>query len=255
MAIRGILLDLDGTVYRGEEEVPGASEFINGLKSQGIRHLFVTNRANRTPAEVCDHLRGYGIACEESDVLTSGQAAALYMKEGTYYHIGEKGLEAALAERGLAFDDVSPDFVVVSFDRDFTYAKLETACRLIEKGARFIATNPDRALKVPGGILPGTGAIVAAVAAGSDAEPVYIGKPERLILDIALERLGMHKDEVITVGDNIFTDIPAGSKAGLRTALILTGVSTREDLDAAIVEPTWVVAGYEELDAIVRRQP
>ena len=141
---------------------------------------------------------------------------------------------------------------IVSFDRYFDYEKLQTACRLIGNGARFIATNPDQALKTEQGLCPGTGAIVAAVAAGSGAEPVMIGKPERLIIEMALKRFdGVPRESIIAVGDNLATDIQAGERAGLRTALILTGVSGREDLESAPYQPTWVVENYAELEQIV----
>lgn len=255
MAIKGVLLDLDGTVYLGKEEVPGASEFVAELKQRNIHYLFVTNRSNRTPEEVCEHLRAYGIECGAEDVLTSSQATALHLRKGTYYHVGEEGLDRALREQGMTFDDISPDYVIVGFDRDFSYDKLKTACRLIGNGSKFIATNPDSALKTDNGVLPGTGAIVAAVETGCGSKPTCIGKPERLIFDLAIDRLGVHRDEVIAVGDNIHTDIPAGAAAGIRTAMILTGTSTRADVESASIEPTWILEDYTELTGIIRRQP
>jgi 4-nitrophenyl phosphatase len=245
--IKGLLLDLDGTVYKGAAEVPGAAAFINGLEARGVRHLFVTNRANRTPYEISAHLQEYGIVCTEEHVLTTARATALYLKSGSVYYIGEEGLRIELEHQGLTITDRNPDYVVVSFDRGFTYQKLKTACRLIENGARFIATNPDKALKTENGMSPGTGAIVAAVAAGCGVEPLVIGKPHRRIFDLATEQLGLHRDEVAAIGDNIETDIAAGAHAGIRTALLLTGVTSRDDLAASSVEPTWVAETYDEL--------
>jgi 4-nitrophenyl phosphatase len=247
MAIKGILFDLDGTVYLGEKEVPGAAEFINGAKKEGIRSLFVTNRSNRCDAEVCKHLRGYGVECEESDIISTSEATALHLDVGSYYAIGEDNLFDTLNRHGFTYDDKSPDYVIVSFDREFNYEKLKKAVVLIYNGAKFISTNPDNALKMYDCILPGTGAIVAAVAVGSGVNPITIGKPERIIFDIAIERLGVDRSEVIAVGDNLLTDIPAGAAAGIRTALILTGMSKREDVATASVEPTWIVEDYAEL--------
>ena len=252
--IKGVILDLDGTVYRGNEEVPGAARCVARLRERDIRCLFVTNRANRTPATVVDHLRGYGIDCSPADVLTSAEATALHLGRGSVYPIGEDGLLQALKQHGMTLDDQAPDYVVVSFDRGFTYEKLRTACSLIARGARFIATNPDKALRTETGLSPGTGAIVAAVAAGSGVDPVMIGKPERRIMDLAVQRLGLKHDDVICVGDNLDTDILASHNAGLRSVLILTGVSSREDLAHASCKPTWVVETYDELDAIIRRE-
>ena len=247
MAIKGILFDLDGTVYLGEKEVPGAAKFVNDLKQNGIRALYVTNRSNRSADVVCDHLRGYGIECEENDVINTADAAASYLKPSSYYAIGEENLFDTLNRSGFTYDDKAPDYVIVSFDREFNYDKLKTAVGLIYKGAKFISTNPDHALKMYDDILPGTGAIVAAVEVGSGVKPITVGKPERIIFDIAIERIDVNRSEVIAVGDNLLTDILAGSAAGIRTALILTGMSQRKDVADSPVEPTWIVEGYEEL--------
>lgn len=246
MAIKGILFDLDGTVHLGENEVPGAAKFVNNLKQNGIRSLFVTNRSNRSDIEVCENLQGYGIECETEDIISTADAVALHLKPGKYYAIGEKNLLDTLDRHGFVYDDKSPDYVVVSFDREFNYAKLEKAVELIYNGAQFISTNPDNALKMYDSILPGTGAIVAAVEVGSGIAPTTIGKPERIIFDIAIERMQLDRSDVIAVGDNLLTDIMAGAAAGIRTALILTGMSTREDVTTSPVEPTWIVEGYEE---------
>ncbi len=246
MAIKGILFDLDGTVYLGEKEVPGAAEFVCNLKQNGIRSMFVTNRSNRSADAVCEHLRGYGIECEDDDIISTSDAAALYLKPGSYYAIGEENLFDTLNRHGFTYDDQNPDYVIVSFDRKFNYDKLKKAVGLIYNGAKFISTNPDHALKMYDDILPGTGAIVAAVEVGSGVKPITVGKPERIIFDIAIERIGVNRSEVIAVGDNLLTDIPAGAAAGIRTALILTGMSTREDVGGSPVEPTWIVEDYEE---------
>lgn len=249
--IKGVVLDLDGTVYRGKTEVPGAARFIEQLKEQGMKPLFVTNRSNRTPEHIRAQLNDCRIDCATENILTSAHATVRYIKQGTVFCIGEEGLVRALEEAGLTITDQSPDYVVVGFDRSFTYEKMKKACNLICNGAKYIATNPDKALRIENGVLPGTGAIVAAITAGSGVEPVIIGKPEKLIIEMALDRLGMRKEEVIAVGDNLETDIPAGAQAGVRTALILTGISTREDIAGSPVKPTWIVENYEELTGIV----
>ncbi len=251
MAIRGVILDLDGTVYRGAEAVPGAAEFICGLRARGIVIRYVTNRANRPVGEVADQLQGMGLACSTADVVTSAEATAAYLKPGRVYVIGEAGLLEALERHGFTLDDRNPDYVIVSFDRGFTYQKLATAVRLIGRGVPFVATNPDRALRVEDGISPGTGSLVAAVEAATNVKPLVIGKPERLIFDMTLKDMGLAGEEVIAVGDNLDTDIPAGAAAGMRTALILTGISTRADLATAAVVPTWVVDSFAELAAII----
>jgi len=245
--IEAIILDLDGTVYRGDHEVPGAGDFVRAMHARGILTLFATNRSNRLPGVVADQLRGYGIDCADDDILTSSQATAALLTPGRAYCIGEEGLITPLREAGFTLCDDQIDYVIVGFDSAFTYAKLATAVTLIHAGARFVATNPDRALKLETGIVPGTGAIVAAVEAGSGRFPLVIGKPERHFVDIALRRLGLPPESVLMLGDNLATDIAAGLAAGTPTALILTGISTREEAETGPCRPDWIVAGYTEL--------
>ena len=250
--IKGVILDLDGTVYRGSAEVPGAAQFVGWLRKQDIKYLFVTNRANRTPGEISAQLRGYGIACEERDILTTAQVTAWHLQKGKVFFIGEEGLRLELVNAGFEISDDSPDYVIVSFDHDPSQDKIEKACRLIKDGAKFVATNPDRGLPTEDGFRAGTGAIVAKVSVGTGVKPLMIGKPERLIIDLALERMGLKASEAINVGDNVETDIPAGKNAGVRTAFILTGLSRREDLALSSVQPEWIVSNYNQLTEVIR---
>ncbi len=251
--LRAVLLDLDGTVYLGDREVPGASEFVRLCATLQLGCLFVTNRSNRPPEVIRDQLRGYGVPCRTEQILTSAQATARYLKQGSAYMIGEDGLELALRAQGIQLTGRRPDAVVVSYDRGFNYDKLAAACRWIGDGARFIATNTDHRLRMDGHVLPGTGAIVAAVETGSGVAPEVVGKPERLIFDMAVETLGVRPDECLCVGDNLATDIGAGRKAGIPSALILTGVSTRADLHPDGPRPDFVVEDFAELTALVDR--
>ena len=249
--IKGILMDLDGTVYRGGQAIPGAAAFINRLHAERFKYLFVTNRSNRTPETVCGQLRSFNIPCEVDNVLTSAQATARYLQRGSVFYIGGEGLLEALKEAQMTIKEEGPDYVVVGYDPEIDYTKLEKASRLIRAGAQFIATNPDKVVHTESGLSPGNGAIVAAIAVASGVEPMFIGKPNRTIIDIALEQLTLSRDESILVGDNLETDIMAGINAGVRTALILTGVSSREDVTSATAGPTWIVKDYNELDRLV----
>jgi 4-nitrophenyl phosphatase len=249
--IQGIIFDLDGTIYRGSQAVPGAAEFVRRVAEHGVKVLFVTNRSNRTPESVCAQLRGYGISCTTGDILTSAQATARHLGRGSFFSIGEEGLDQALLGAGLVMDHQNPDYVVVGFDRAIDYKKIEKATRLIRAGARFIATNPDKAVNADGGISPGNGAIVAAIAAATGADAFVVGKPERAIIDIAIERMGLAPEHVILVGDNLETDIRAGRNAGIRTVLILTGVSTRSEVTRSPVKPHRIVEDYAALTEVV----
>lgn len=247
-----IIFDLDGTVYLGEKEVPGAAEYIKQCHANGIRTMFVTNRSNRVPELVVEQLRGYGIPCELSDVMTTALAAASYISTPSkVYVVGEDGLRIALKEAGHTIvEDEQPDYVVVSIDREFTYSKLAKAATYILKGAKFIATNPDHRLHLNGRIAPGSGSIVAAVQTATDVAPVMLGKPERALMDAALEQAGVTADEAVAIGDNLETDIPAAAAAGVRTVLILTGYSKREDCATAKIKPDFVVEDYAELSQL-----
>lgn len=248
--LKAVLLDLDGTIYRGNELIAGAKGFVEKIETQGLRYLFITNNSTRTPVEVARHLQKMGVACEPGHVLTSSQAAAASIAAGRVYCIGENGLRLALHELGIEMADNDVSHVVVGMDRQINYQKIEKAARLIRAGAKFIATNPDRFFPTESGISPGNGAIVAAIAAAADRQPTVIGKPERTIIDIALKRVIVTADEAILIGDNLETDIPAGINAGVRTVFLLTGVSTRDDLAKSNLQPTWIAEDYTVLNDI-----
>ena len=258
---KAVFLDLDGTVYSGAAAIPGAAEFVRDCTARGIRCVFVTNRANRTPEEVRDQLVSMGIPCVTDDILTTAAATANYIVSAgpdasdtghkpSAFIIGEHGLARAFAEHGIRITnetDEKPEFVVTSLDRSFTYDKMCRAVRHIVAGAKFIATNPDAFLTVEDGIMPGAGSIAAAVATASAGKPVIIGKPERHLIDLALALCGVTKEEALVVGDNIDTDIMAGINAGVETALMLTGVSTRDDVARTGIKPDAIAAGFNEL--------
>ena len=249
--IQGVIFDLDGTVYRGFEEVPGAAALIRDLLAAGVAVRYATNRANRPATVVCDQLRGMGLACTPRDVITSADATAAHLQPGRAYVIGEAGIRQALEQRGFVIADEAVDYVIVSYDRTFDFQKLSTALRLIDRGARFVATNTDRALRLEGGLTPGSGSLVAAVEAACGIRPTVIGKPERLLFDWVLKDMNLPAASVIAIGDNLDTDIPAGHAAGMRTVFLLAGVSTRDDLAHAAVAPTWVAESYDDVRAIL----
>lgn len=252
--IRALILDLDGTIYRGDAEVPGAGAFVRAMRGLGVRCLFVTNRANRSAAVVAAHIRSYGVSCEDGDVLTTAETTAEYVGKQRCYLIGETGIQEAFAKAGVPLDEEHAECVVVSLDRTFDYAKLQRASRLIRAGARFILTNPDTWLRLDDGIMPGAGAIGAAVQTASGTVPTIIGKPETLLFEKALRMLGLPREEVVAVGDNMDTDIPGAQRAGLRSILMLTGVSTRADAARAAVPPTAIYETYPEFEAAIRRE-
>ncbi|MFM9280214.1 TIGR01457 family HAD-type hydrolase [Paenibacillus jiagnxiensis] len=250
-----LLIDLDGTMYHGNRMIEGADRFIRTCRDQHIPFLFVTNNSSRAPEAIADMLRGMGIEAAGEEICTSAQAAAQYVSrerpEARVYCIGEEGLQKALISAGLHLVEEQPDYVVQGIDRNFTYAKLSAAMQCIMQGAAFIMTNPDVQLPSHEGLIPGAGTIGAAIEAASQTSPVVIGKPSGILMDYALNRLGIKAEQAVVIGDNMLTDIAAGAAAGCRTALVMTGVTTPSNMEQHIqtagVRPDYVCSSLSEL--------
>ncbi|MEK4538679.1 TIGR01457 family HAD-type hydrolase [Peribacillus sp. FSL K6-1552] len=242
---KGYLIDLDGTMYRGTEQIAEAAGFINELRKRDIPYLFVTNNSSRTPAQVADKLRSIGISTEDDQVFTTSMATANYIAEqkedASVYVVGEEGIIESLKEKGMNLVDESPDFLVMGIDRGVNYEKLSKACLAVRSGAVFISTNGDIAIPTEQGLLPGNGALTSVVSVSTQVQPIFIGKPESVIVEQALRVLGVPKEETIMVGDNYDTDILAGLNAGIDTLLVHTGVTTKERLEQYEKQPTYVV--------------
>ncbi|WP_421617467.1 TIGR01457 family HAD-type hydrolase [Brevibacillus sp. TJ4] len=242
---KGYLLDLDGTIYRGNEIIPGVVEFLSALKQQQIPYLYLTNNASVTPQQVAERLQKMGVDAKADEVYTSAMATAQYLREqagegSKVYMIGEHGLREALLEAGFTISEDEPQYVVVGIDRSFTYEKLAVAARAVRNGAVLIATNGDAAVPTNKGLYPGNGSLVAAVSVASGKAPVVVGKPEPIIVRYALQKLGVSGEETIIVGDNLHTDIEAGAKSGLDSLLVLTGFSTADEAASSPVKPTYI---------------
>lgn len=251
---QGYLIDLDGTIYRGSQKIESAVRFVNRLHEKNIPHLFVTNNSSKTPEAVAEKLQQYGVQATPKQVLTSSLATASYIRkqkqDASVYMIGEDGLKQALKDEGLTIaDDVDEntiDYVVIGIDRQITYEKLAKACLAIQKGARFISTNADKAIPTERGFVPGNGALTSVIQTATGVNPIFIGKPERMIVELALELLNMHKDAVIMVGDNYDTDIRSGINAGIDTLLVFTGVTSKADLKRIPIQPTYTVDSLDD---------
>src|SRR5438552_10309022 len=233
----GLILDMDGVLYRGNHPLPGARELIPALRAAGLSFILLTNNSTLTPQEYAAKLARMGITVDAGLVFTSGVATSLYLmqhypKGGGVYVLGEPALLTMLTQLPeFRADGWQPDFVVVGLDFRLTYDSLQRACSAIRSGAQFIATNADATLPVEGGELwPGAGSIVAAVRTCSGVEPVVIGKPNPYIGQMALLKIDLPPDEVLCVGDRLETDIALGAHIGTPTALVLTGASTREEI-------------------------
>ncbi len=242
---KGYLIDLDGTMYRGTEQIAEAAGFINDLRKRDIPYLFVTNNSSRTPAQVADKLRSIGISTEDEQVFTTSMATANYIaeqkKDASVYVVGEEGIIEALKEKAMKLVEEHPDFLVMGIDRGINYEKLSKACLAVRNGAVFISTNGDIAIPTEQGLLPGNGSLTSVVSVSTQVQPIFIGKPESVIVEQALRVLGVPKEETIMVGDNYDTDILAGINAGIDTLLVHTGVTTKERLKQYKEQPTHVV--------------
>jgi phosphoglycolate/pyridoxal phosphate phosphatase family enzyme len=250
---RGWLFDLDGTVYVGERLIPGAAELIAGLRAGGRRVAFLSNKPLETRADYARKLTRLGIPAEADDVINSSLVLARHLRGldpgAPVFVIGEAPLLAEMRAHGFEVrDDARVRWVVIAFDRTFTYAKLDTALQAVKGGARLIATNPDRTCPVEGGEIPDCAGMIAAVEAVTDRRvEVIVGKPSPIILDVALAALGVPAAESVIVGDRIETDIMMGKCAGLATVLVLSGVTRPDDPRIATLAPDHVVRSVADL--------
>lgn len=247
---QGYLIDLDGTMYQGNKRIPAAKEFVEFLNEKGLPHLFLTNNSSRTQLEIANKLNGMDIPATENHIFTSSMATASYIanleKQARVYVIGERGLHEALQDKGLIITDENPDFVVVGIDREITYEKLAKACLFVRNGAGFVSTNSDIAIPTERGLVPGNGALTSVVTVSTGVEPVFIGKPESIIMEQAVKALGLSNKETLMVGDNYHTDIMAGIQAGIDTLMVFTGVTPFEDYPSLPIKPTYHVRSLSE---------
>jgi arabinose operon protein AraL len=250
---RGWLLDLDGTVYRGERLVPGADEAIRALRASGRAVTFLSNKPLQTRAEYAAKLTQLGVPAAPDDVINSSLVLARHLRSidpgAPVYVIGEPPMLAEMRAHGFEVrDDERVRWVVIAFDRTFTYAKLDTALQAVRRGARIIATNPDRTCPVEGGEIPDCAGMIAAVEAVTGQAPeAVVGKPSPIILEVALAALGVGPADAVIVGDRIETDIAMGQRLGLATILVLSGVTRRDDPRIAALPPDHVIGSVEEL--------
>ncbi len=264
-SLRGLVLDMDGVLWQGETPAPGLIDFFATLETAGLRYVLATNNATRTPAMVAEKLARFGVTLPVGRIVTSAEATADYLRltdpaGSPVYVVGEAGLHEAIRRRGFSL--LNPEAVrrgaraktvVVGFSREFTYDDLAMGALLVRNGARFIATNPDPTYPTELGPLPGAGAIQAVIVTATGIPPTVIGKPGRIIFDEALRRLGTAATETAAVGDRLNTDIAGGQAAGLGTILVLSGVTSADDLAAADIRPDLVVADIMALSQALSR--
>lgn len=248
---QGYFIDLDGTTYRGKERIPAAARFVARLQAAGKQVYFVTNNSTKTPESVATNLRQHHqINVSPEQVYTTALATADYLDRVAgprrrVLVVGERGLRVALRARHFQLTKERPDYVVVGLDTAVTYPQLEEAVLAIRAGATFIGTNADSNLPNERGMTPGAGALIKLVEYATQQAPVMIGKPEKLIMELALGHAGLQREQVVMVGDNYRTDIQAGINVGMDTLLVYTGLSTRAQVALAPVAPTYQLASLD----------
>ena len=250
-ARKGFICDMDGVIYLGNQLLPGVREFVNWLNEHGKQFLFLTNSSERSPKELQQKLQRMGLDIDEEHFYTSALATAAFLKKQapgcTAFVIGAPGLLNALYDAGITMNDVDPDYVIVGETASYNYEVITKAVRLVLNGARLIATNSDLTGPTEFGIAPACRSLVAPVELATGRKAYFMGKPNPLMMRTGLHLLGVHSEEAAMVGDRMDTDVIAGMESGLATVLVLSGCTSRTDVDNYPYRPTYILNGVGEI--------
>ncbi len=255
---QAFIIDMDGVIYHGNTLLPGAADFVRWLEAHGKKFLFLTNASDKAPRELQQKLSMLGIEVSIDNFYTSALATASFLRTqcpgGTAFVIGEAGLINALYEAGFTMSDVQPDYVVVGDTRSYTYGRLEKAVRMVLGGARLIGTSCDISDPTENGVVPSTGALIAPIELTTGRKAYFIGKPNPLMMRHAIKRLGCHREQTVIIGDRMDTDIVAGIETEIETVLVLSGVTSRDDLERFAYAPRHVARDLAEVVAALADQ-
>ncbi len=269
--ISTLIIDMDGVLWHGDQPIPGLVEFFQVLRERQIRFILATNNASQTAEQYVNKLARMGVTVDSGEILTSAMATALYLAQRAdpsstrVFVIGEKGATEPLLKQGFTLTGiyevdkpgetgpkVGADYVVCGMDKELTWHKLATAALNINNGAIFIGTNPDTSLPTELGFTHGNGAIIAALQAATGVAPIIIGKPEPLMYQQAISILGVDPSETMAIGDRLETDILGAVRANMRSLMVLTGVSSEEDLKTSDYQPDWVMADIRAVTEAIK---
>jgi len=249
------LTDMDGVLVHEEQAIPGAADFIGRLVAQERRFLVLTNNSIYTPRDLRARLLRSGINIPEEVIWTSALATAAFLAdqrpEGTAYVLGEAGMTTALHEVGYTMTERDPDYVVLGENRTLSFESITKAIRLIDDGARFIATNPDPSGPSKDGLMPATGSVAALITKATGRHPYFVGKPNPLMMRTALNRIDAHSETSVMIGDRMDTDVISGLEAGLRTVLVLTGSTRRDQVETYPYRPTRILDSIADVVPLV----
>lgn len=248
---KGFICDMDGVIYHGNRILDGVADFVNWLQENDKEFVFLTNSSERTPHELSMKLGRMGLNVDADHFYTSAMATAEFLstqKSGcTAYVIGEAALTKALYDHGIYMNDVNPDYVVMGETRTYSFEKIEKAINLVRAGAKLIGTNPDITGPTEKGIMPATGALIAPIEIATGKKAYFVGKPNPLMLRHGLKKINCHSEEIAFIGDRMDTDIIAGIESNVDTVLVLSGVTSLEDIDLFPYRPKYIFKGVYEL--------
>jgi len=249
--IRSWLMDMDGVLVHEDEAIPGADAFLQRLRELEVPFLVLTNNSIYTRRDLAARLRASGLEVPEEAIWTSALATARFLEDqrpgGSAFVIGEAGLTTALHQAGYVLSERNPDYVILGETRTYSFERITHAIRLVNSGARFIATNPDPTGPSPDGALPATGSVAALISRATGVAPYFVGKPNPLMMRSALNALDAHSETTAMVGDRMDTDVVAGIEAGLETVLVLSGVTTRAEAERFPFRASQVVDSVADL--------
>jgi len=247
----GFIIDMDGVIYHGNKLLPGVTDFLEWLEHSEKKYLFLTNSSERTPKELHEKLKRLGITVSEEHFYTSALATASFLSNqkpnGSAYVIGDAGLIHALYSVGYSINNVNPDYVVVGDTHSYNFEKIELAVNLVIKGSKLIGTNPDVSGPVEVGITPSTKALIAPIEIASGKKAYYVGKPNPLMMRSALKRLGVKREDAIVIGDRMDTDIRCGLESEIDTLLVLSGITSADEINQFPYRPRYVLNGVIDL--------
>lgn len=249
---KGFICDMDGVIYHGNQILPGVKEFVEWLYRENKQFLFLTNNSGKTPMELSQKLKNMGLEVDESHFYTSALATAKFLSKQSpnckVYVIGEPGLYSALYNEGITISETDPDYVVVGEVFNYNYESVCKAVNLVRKGAKLIGTNSDVTGPTDNGnIIPACRALISPIEMATGKEAYFVGKPNPLMMRTGLNMLGVHSNEAVMIGDRMDTDIVVGIEGGLDTVLVLSGVTSKEDIDHYAYRPRLVLSGVGEI--------
>ena len=248
---KGFICDMDGVIYHGNLLLPGVREFVDFLKRENKKFLFLTNSSERAPKELQQKLERLGLEVDEKHFYTSALSTAAFLKQqcpgGSAYVIGEPGLVGAMYEAGFTMNEVNPDYVVMGETHAYSFEKIERAVQLVRAGAKLIGTNPDLTGPVEGGIVPACKALMSPIELATGRQAYYLGKPNPLMMRHGLSLLGVSPEECAIIGDRMDTDIVAGVECGIDTVLVLSGVTTEHEMRKFPYRPRYVLSGVGDI--------